>query len=142
MSHFLTFVLVERGEADVAGKVRELMRPYFATDDGHSSGDRLAKCDGYVIGGRFDGQLFGAAAEYNLTPAEFQRRYGFDVLKDEQNIRAAPEVPAELIPYAFVTPEGAWLDRVKKGPAAWAAEVRELLRRYANCLVVAVDCHC
>lgn len=142
MSHFLTFVLIGRGEADVAGRVRELMGPYFATDGGHSPGDRPAKCDGYVVGGRFDGQLFGAAAEYNLTPAEFQRRYGLDVLKDEQNIRAASEVPAELVPYAVVTPEGAWHDLEQKGAAAWAAEVRELLRRYANCLVVAVDCHC
>jgi hypothetical protein len=142
MSHFLTFVFVGRGEADVAGRVRELMRPYFATDGVHSSGDRPAKCDGYVVGGRFDGQLFGAAAEYDLTPAEFQRRYGLDVVKDEQNIRAASEVPAELIPYAVVTPGGAWLDREQKGSAAWAAEVQGLLRRYADCVVVAVDCHC
>ena len=137
MSHFLTFVFVAREEADVAGRVRELMGPYFAAE-----GDARAKCDGYVIGGRYDGQLFGAEAEYGLTPEEFRKRYGLDVVKSEQNVRAASEVPEGLVPYAVVTPEGGWLDRGRKGAAAWAAEVRGLLRRYADCLVVAVDCHC
>ena len=142
MSHFLTFVLIGRGEADVAGRVRELMRPHFAPDGTCSPGAPLAKCDGYVIGGRYDGQLFDAEPEYNLTPKEFQERYGPDVLKDEDNVRAASEVPKGLTPYAFVTPEGAWLDCEKKGAAVWAAEVKGLLRRYADCVVVAVDCHC
>ena len=142
MSHFLTFVLVGRGEAEVARRVRELMGPYFAPEGVYAEGGARAKCDGYVIGGRYDGQLFGAEPEYNLTPAEFQARYGLDVLKDEENVRAAPEVPEGLVPYAVVTPEGAWLDCERKRPAAWAAEVGGLLRRYADCLVVAVDCHC
>ena len=142
MSHFLTFVLVGRGEADAARRVRELMGPYFAHDGVYASGDPRAKCDGYVIGGRYDGQLFGAKAEYGLTPAEFQERYGLDVLKDENNIRPASEVPGGLVPYAVVTPGGAWLDCEKKATAAWEAEVKGLLRRHADCLVVAVDCHC
>lgn len=141
MSHFLTFVLVGQGEADVAGRVRELMEPYFAPDGMYASGGAPSKCDGYVIGGRFDGQLFGAEPEYNLTPAEFQERYGLDVLRDEENIRAASEVPEGLVPYAVVTPEGVWLDCEKKGVAVWAAEVKGLRWRYADCLVVAVDCH-
>lgn len=142
MSHFLTFVLVGREDADVVRRVDALMGPYFAADGVSSSGDAGAKCDGYVIGGRYDGQLFGAEPEYNLTPAEFQERYGLDVLKDENNIRPASEVPEGLVPYAVVTPEGAWLDCERKGAAAWAAEVKSLLLRYANCVVVAVDCHC
>jgi hypothetical protein len=142
LSHFLTFVLVGRGEADAARRVRELMGPYFAPDGLYTPGGTGAKCDGYVIGGRYDGQLFGAEAEYDLTPAEFQKRYGLDLLKDAENVRAASEVPVGLVPYAVVTPEGAWLDCERKGAAAWAAEVRGLLRRHAGCLVVAVDCHC
>ncbi|HEX7318066.1 MAG TPA: hypothetical protein VF297_29445 [Pyrinomonadaceae bacterium] len=142
MSHFLTFVLVGGGEADAAGRASELMRPYFAPDGVYSSGEPRAKCDGYVVGGRYDGQLFGAVPEYNLTPTEFQKRYGLDVVRNGDNIRPASEVPEGLVPYAVVTPEGAWLDCEKKGAAAWAAEVRVLLRRYADCVVVAVDCHC
>lgn len=141
MSHFLTFVFVAREETEVERRVRELMRPYFAPDGLHSSGELRAKCDGYVIGGRYDGQLYGREAEYGLTPEEFQKRYGLDVVKDENNVRAASEVPEGLVPYAVVTPEGAWLDCERRG-AAWATEVRELLRRYADCVVVAVDCHC
>ena len=141
LSHFLTFVLVGGGEADAAGRADELLSPYFAPDGVYPSGE-FAKCDGYVVGGRYDGQLYGAEPEYNLTPAEFQARYGLDKLKDEENVRPASEVPEGLVPYAVVTPEGAWLDREQKSATAWATEVRGLLRRYADCLVVAFDCHC
>jgi hypothetical protein len=142
MSHFLTFVFIARKESEVERKVRELMGPYFAADGVYMSGDARAKCDGYVIGGRYDRQLFGAEPEYGLTPSEFQGRYGFDVLKEEENVRPASEVPAGLVPYAVVTPEGAWVECGKKGAAVWAAEVKGLLRRYADWMVVAVDCHC
>jgi hypothetical protein len=142
LSHFLTFVFVGREESEVKRKVRELMGPYFAPEDMYASGDARARCDGYVIGGRYDGQLFGAEPEYNLTPEEFQKRYGLDVVRDEENVRAASEVPEGLVPYAVVTPEGAWLDCEQKSAGVWATEVKMLLRRYANCVVVAVDCHC
>jgi hypothetical protein len=141
VSHFLTFVLVGPGEADPARRAHELLAPYFA-EEMYDPGNPSAKFDGYVIGGRFDGQLYGAEPQYNLTPAEFQRRYGLDVLRDEDNVRAAPDVPAELTPYALVTPEGAWLDRENKDAARWRAEVRGLLRLHADAVVVAVDCHC
>lgn len=142
MSHFLTFVLVGAGEADAARRAHELLAPYFAPDGAHDPGNPSAKFDGCVVGGRFDGQLYGAEPMYNLTPAEFQRRYGLDVLRDDDNIRAAPEVPDGLTPYALVTPDGVWLDCENKDAARWRDEVRELLRRHAGCVVVAVDCHC
>jgi len=119
-----------------------MLTPYFAPDGLYSSDNPSAKFDGCVIGGRFDGQLRGAEPTYNLTPAEFQRRYGFDVLKDEDNISVASEVPAGLTPYAVVTPVGEWLDCENKDAAAWKSEVKRLLRLHADHLVVAVDCHC
>ena len=119
-----------------------MLAPFFASDGPYSGENPQAKFDGFVIGGRFDGQLFDAEPMYNLTPAEFQQRYGLDVLRDEDNIRAASEVPAGLTPYAVVTPAGEWLDCEKKDAARWRAEVKELLRLHVRCMVVAVDCHC
>ena len=142
MSHFLTFVLVPPGEREAARRARELLAPYFAPDGVYAPGDPASKFDGCVVGGRFDGQLYGAEPVYDLTPAEFQRRYGFDVLRDGDNVRAASEVPAALTPYAVVKPEGGWLDCEGKDAARWCAEVRGLLRLHAACVVVAVDCHC
>lgn len=142
MSHFLTFVIVGPGEADPARRARELLAPYFAPDGPYSAENPSGKFDGYVVGGRFDGQLYGAAPMYGLTPAEFQRRYGADVLRDDDNIRAASEVPAGLTPYAVITPAGEWLDCEGRDAARWEAEVGRLLRLHADCRVVAVDCHC
>ena len=142
MSHFLTFVLVPPDEADAARRAHELLAPYFAPDGVYAPGDASGKFDGFVIGGRFDGQLYGAEPMYNLTPSEFQSRYGLDVLRDEQNMREASEAPAALVPYAVVTPGGEWLDCEGKTDARWKSEVRELLRLHAGCVVVAVDCHC
>jgi hypothetical protein len=106
VSHFLTFVLVRPGEADAARRARELLAPFFAPDGVHDPSNPSAKFDGCVVGGSFDGQLYGAERMYNLTPSEFQSRYGFDVLRDGENVREASEVPAGLTPYAVVTPEG------------------------------------
>jgi hypothetical protein len=138
----LTFVLVAPGEADIARRAHEMLGPYFAPDGLYSAENPSAKFDACVIGGRFDGQLFDAEPMYNLTPAEFQKRYGLDVLRDEDNIRAASEVPTGLIPYAVITPGDEWLDCESRDAAGWKAEVRRLLRLHADCMVVAVDCHC
>lgn len=138
----MTFVIVGREAADARRKVDELLAPYFGEELADGSINPRFKCDGYVVGGRFDGQIYGAEPVYNLTPAEFQRRYGLDVIKPEDNLRAAAEVPADLTPYAVVTPRGEWLDCEGKRPAAWRAEVRRLLDEHADQLVAAVDCHC
>ena len=138
MSHFLTFVLIDPAEADVERKVDELLDPYFE----YSPKRRESKFDGCVIGGRYDGQINGAAPMYNLSPAEFQARYGLDVVKPVNNVRPASDVPPGLVPYAVVTPEGEWIDCEGKAWQEWAAEARELLGRYGGHLAVAVDCHC
>lgn len=142
MSHFLTFVIVGREEADIEQKARDLLDPYFDREGAGVSGNPIAKCDGFIIGGQYDGQIFGAPPLYNLSPDEYQQRYGMDVIKPGDNIRRAAEVPQTLIPYAIVTPEGQWFDCEHKGRAEWKSEAARLLERYADYLVVAVDCHC
>lgn len=142
MSHFLAFVIVGREETDVEGKAHDLLDPYFDSSGIGISGNPLAKCDGFSIGGRYDGQIFGALPMYNLSPGEYQQRYGLDVVKPASNIRPASAVPKTLIPYAIVTPEGEWYDCEHKDRADWKAEAARLLERYADYLVVAVDCHC
>jgi hypothetical protein len=142
MSHFLTFVLVDPGETDVEGRAHALMYTYFDRELAGPSTEPRPKCDGFVIGGRYDGEIFGAEPMHNLSPAEFQERYGLDVVKAENNIRPASEVPRALIPYAVVTPSGEWLDCEGRDRAGWRSQVAELLLRYSDHLVVAIDCHC
>jgi hypothetical protein len=142
MSHFLTFVFVEPQEDDHARRAEELMTPYFHAGGAYNSGNPMTKCDGFFIGGRYDQEIFGVEPMYNLTPDQFEERYGFDVVKAKNNIRLAPEVPRQLIPYAIVRPDGSWLDCERKAKAEWASEVGEVLQRYGEHYVVAVDCHC
>jgi sensor domain CHASE-containing protein len=140
MSHFLTFVIVSRAEADVAQKAHDLLFPYF--DRAIAANKPRAKCDAFIIGGRFDQEIYGVEPMYDLTPDEFEQRYGMDVVKAENNIRPAAEVPKGLVPYAVVTPEGEWFDCENRDKERWRVEAEALLQRYANYLVVAMDCHC
>lgn len=140
MSHFLTFVLVSQEEVDVQQKAHDLLWPYFVSD--LANRNPKSKCDGFIIGGRYDQEIFGVEPMYNLTPPEFQKRYGMDVVKPEDNIRPAAEVPKELVPYAIVTPDGEWFDCENSDKEDWRAEAEGLLQRYRDYLVVAVDCHC
>jgi hypothetical protein len=139
MSHVLTFVLVDPNETGVERKVDELMDPYFS-DSARREADKF---DGCVIGGRYDGQMFGATPMYNLSPKEFRQRYGLDVVKPEGNVRVASEVPYGLIPFAVVAPGGEWFDQDDyEDRRSWAPKVEELPEAYREHLAVAVDCHC
>ena len=84
MAHFLALVLVDSAEPAPAEAGERLMRPHFDPDAPE------AKCDGFVIGGSFDGDLWGKQQHHNLTPVEFQARYG--VVRAEDNVRPVAEL--------------------------------------------------
>jgi hypothetical protein len=138
VSHFLTLVLIDPGDPNPAKKAEEIMRRYFDRD--METPD--AKCDGFTIGGRYDGDIWGKEQHYNLTPDEFQARYGFDVVKAGENIRPVTMLRPGLSPYAIITPDGRWQDEEGKTEGEWALCVGRLFDRHANQLAVAVDCHC
>lgn len=140
MSHFLTLVLVGCAEPDPARKSHELMMPYFEADEDNPSAQ--AKCDGFVIGGRYDGIIWGKEQHYNLSPTEFQKRYGFDVVKTENNICPISGLVDDLVAYAIITPDGKWYDREDKTDEEWLQEFQQMLKQYQDCVVVAIDCHC
>ena len=139
MSHFLTFVFVSPDETNIEQKVNELVDPYFAHEARDDIDEDQIKCDGFVIGGRYDQEIFGAAPSYELAPPEFEKRYGLDVIRIEDNVRPAPDVPRRLVPYAVVTPQSEWFEC--NDYEDWPAKVEELLQQYSKHLVVAVDCH-
>lgn len=140
MAHFLTVVFVEPTEAVPADAGERLMQRYFS-DDG-LAGNSAAKCDGFRVGGSYDGDIWGKEQNHNLTPAEYQARYGSDVVRPEDNVRPVSELRPGLVPYAAVTPDGRWHDREGKADAQWEAEWLALLRCYSGHLAVAIDCHC
>ena len=140
MSHFLTFVFVNPDETDIERRVNELVDPYFDHEDREPISEDQIKCDGFVIGGRYDQEILGAEALHDLAPPEYEKRYGLDVIRIEDNVRPAPKVPRNLIPYAVVTPRGEWVEC--NDYEDWPAKVEELLQQHNQYLVVAVDCHC
>jgi hypothetical protein len=126
-------------------RAEQLMAAFWAPEFfDEETGRRLAhvKCDGFTVGGRYDGVIWGKEQHHNLRPAEYQRRYGLDVVRPEDNLRPVPELVPDLLPYAVVSPDGQWFDREDTSEEVWREAVRSLLARYADGMAVAVDCHC
>jgi hypothetical protein len=69
----------------------------------------------------------------------------------QNNVRLAKLVPADFVPFACVTPDGAWHESAEMGwfaatsnekePGAWEAEFRSYMAQYPDHLAVLVDCH-
>lgn len=138
MAHFQTLVLVDPSEPNPAGKADEMMEQYFEPDMASAT----AKCDGYVIGGRYDGDIWGKQQNYNLSPAEFQERYGLDVIKYEDNIRPVSMIRAGFVTYAVITPDGIWQDCEDISHDEWIVQFNTLIEIHSDHIGVAIDCHC
>ena len=146
MSHFLLFVLVERDPTakhwratpvhEHRRRLHELMARHFAREPANKPG---CTCDGYVVGGWYDGVLHGKPQEHGLTVEGVRRRFGvaFEKVSFEDNIRPVDEIPEGVCPFAVVRPDGSWLDVEEHGAPA----IREALTSHADCLAIAVDCH-
>ncbi|MGI9404814.1 MAG: hypothetical protein ACR2O4_00460 [Hyphomicrobiaceae bacterium] len=139
MAHFLTVVIVGANVPAPVELAENFMRAYFSPDLALSPD---AKCDGYTIGGRYDGMLFGKEQNYNLTPSEFESRYGFDAVRQEDNAWPVAGVISDILPFAVIAPDGAWFDRDNKPDEQWRKESLAILEEYPDHLAVAFDCHC
>ncbi|WP_214417006.1 hypothetical protein [Sphaerisporangium fuscum] len=145
MAHFLALVLVDETESDPIARAERMMMAFWAPDFvDDETGLELpnVKCDGFTVGGRFDGVIWGKEQHHDLAPQEYQRRYGLDVVRPEDNLRPVRELVPDLLPYALVTPDARWSDRSGKSEQAWSEEFRSLLADHPDRLAVAIDCHC
>ena len=110
--------------------------------------------DWCVIGGRWDGWIFGPERE----KASRDDKGGFNFADEhhtpENNTRLVHDIPIDEIhycPFAVITPDGQWHHEGRMGwwgivtdevdPSEWHEEVKRLLAQYPNHLAVAVDCH-
>ena len=147
MSHFLLLVLVEcdptakhwraTPDHDFRKRLRELMADYYCRE---LSDRPSCKCDGYVVGGWYDGVLYGKPAEHNLTPDQVRGRFGaaFEKVRFRENIRPVNELPESVQPFAVVCPSGTWIDMTSDG----RSEIARALALNSDRLAIAVDCHC
>lgn len=146
MSHELVLVIIPSATpaSGIEDVVNALIRPHSNLDDHDKYPYR---CDGWTIGGRFDGQIYGAPPETNLTPAEFQKRYGLDVVQPEPNIRLINQVPISFLPEidSVVTPEGIWSSRFDdefQGKAGeWLKFIKSKVEKYKSYTAVVIDAH-
>lgn len=153
MSHYLTVVLTDSGlsEDDIDREVDRLLRPHSNLDDPEKDD---FKCDGWIIGGRYDGQIFGAPPEYSLSPSEFQKRYGFDVVKAGSNVRPVAELSDSFHKEiaVVVDPTGKWTccydvefkDSESLAPQnghRWQMAVRTIFEKWNEKTAVVIDVH-
>jgi hypothetical protein len=114
----------------------------FGTGVDRVSQDPHGKWDYWSIGGRWEKNFEGIP-----TPLEAEGN-----LRD--NVARARDIPADRSSYAIVTPDGDWVagpillggrsmssDADTRSEKEWSAFARVLLTRYAEHIVVAVDCH-
>lgn len=146
MSHELALVIVDASlsEAEIENRVSALVRPHSNIDDEDKYPYR---CDGWTIGGRYDGQIYGASPEYNLSPEEFQKRYGLDVVQLGPNVRSVNEISESFIKEidSLVLPDGNWQSRFDKdfqnNITLWEKFVADSLKEYSSKWGVVVDAH-
>jgi len=139
-------------------EARELARlpktPQADCDYCHGSGtytstyNPKSKWDWWQIGGRWDGVLAG-------TPAENEDGLNFGPNPERlgNNLVRVEDLTRERMPFAFVLPDGTWLQQGEMGgwgivhredisPEMWETKTLDALKaRYGGLRVVAVDCH-
>jgi len=115
VAHFLTVVLVDPAQSKPGEGAGSLMRAKFAPDLADVSD---AKCNGFLVGGQGNGDIWGKEQHYSLTPAEYQARYGLGAVRPEDNIRPVAELRPGLVPFAVVT---RWAVKLSQPPAAGLA---------------------
>ncbi|MFI0354352.1 hypothetical protein [Actinomadura sp. 9N407] len=145
VAHFLALVLVDRHDPDPVVRAEQMMEPFWAPDlFDDETGERHPnwQCDGFVVGGRYDGIIWGKEQHYNLAPDQYQARYGMDVVRPDDNVRPVAELVPDLVAYAVITPDGRWFDRAGKSSQAWSDEFTALLAEHKDRVAVAIDCHC
>lgn len=131
--------------------------------------DKCANCDGVgayfsetnpegkwdwcVIGGRWDGWIFGPDQERASRDAK-GFNFGDEHHTVENNTRPVHDIPIDdphYVPFAVVTPDGEWHEAGTMNmwaivtdaisPDEWHKQVKDVLAQYPNNLAVAVDCH-
>jgi len=109
-----------------------------------------SKWDWWRVGGRWDGLLVGEVRRsdngFNFGEEHTQLRHNSRVVAS-----LPTPLPEDLVPFAIVTPDGAWHDRGRMGwwgmvsdatdRDQWGAQVREQLAAHPTALAVVLDCH-
>lgn len=180
MSHFLTLVILKpHSNETIEDQINQLFAPYSkhlevpeylrdcyckpanraTCSNCHGTGQYMStqnpqgKWTWFVIGGRWDGFLFGVD-EMKVRESDNGYNFGSQHHNAQQNNRNTNDIPwdnDQLIPYAFVTPDGKWYERghmlmfgMRKNEMdqeAWNTFFREKIAEYPDHLVVTLDCH-
>lgn len=155
MSHELVLIFLDPDtpERKIEDAVDKLMEPHSDVRDPNNPD---AKCDGWIIGGRFDKMIFGVQPEYGLSPEEFQKRYGmrFEHVKVISNVRPVSEMPEDFFREVDVilSADGKWnscyesrfKDSLSENPKEgyiWAEFFTKSVAENQGKLGVVVDAH-
>lgn len=104
----------------------------------------MSKWDWYVVGGRWDGVI------QNL-PRESENGFNFGGQHHliQYNVNLCSRVLENNFPFAFVTPEGEWIESGKMGwfgfvsseKKDWPEQCKKILAGHKDHLIIGVDCH-
>jgi hypothetical protein len=168
MSHFITGVIIPEGsevEETVEGLLSHYdenieVEPYDhqpcscegkdpkcydckGTGTSFSTYNPDSKWDWWKIGGRWDGWPNEDTRSKDWPAPRYNEHDNVHRIEDLLNM----DLP--YVPFAIVTPDGAWHEKGKMGwfgmvsdeKDTWTEECMNILRKYADHLIVIVDCH-
>jgi hypothetical protein len=150
MSHFFVCVIVPPETEHIEDKVAELLAPYDENGEWSRNGSRW---DWWVIGGRWDGELFTEQELPRMDDGQGGFNFGEEFHQLKRNSRPVSQLNEDFSCRAIITPDGAWHEQSRMGwfgissddsdeqQAKWLGEMRRLLAEHNACVAVGVDCH-
>lgn len=123
-----------------------------------------SKWDWYVIGGRWDGEIQGKPRDdgqggFNFGDEHHQPQHNVTRVADLIKAKSIPDAVIKELTrgddtfscHSLVTPDGEWHEKGEMGwlgvsvdnkdRDTWLDEIQKILKEYADCLIVGVDCH-
>lgn len=150
MSHFLCLVILPEGVTQESAQdaADRLLLPY---DENISAQGRFDWC---VVGGRWDGWIFGPEQEKKSRDGKGGFNFGNQHHTVSNNCRPVSEIPLNdsyYVPFALLKPDGVWdeqgrmgwfcIVKNEKSEDKWEKHVHAELRKYPEHLAIAIDCH-
>lgn len=154
MSHYNLWILVPSNMVPKdLNELKTVLEPMMAPFNEGDADSTNPKWDFWRIGGRWDGVIQGLdrSSEDGFNFGGKSEKAKFNTMKVADLLKMDRETLFDRFPFAFLTPEGEWVERGEMGWFGvvrnekdlddWRCKLFVRLQSYQDCLAVSCDCH-